>query len=77
MAKFDESFLADIGFSSGELDSIFDVDVPEEFNLEKELLKLNIQQINAKKGEVYALGESRLMVGDSTIEADHDKAHEW
>lgn len=70
LAKFDESFLADIGFSSGELDSIFDVDVPEEFNLEKELQKLNIQQINARKGEVYALGESRLMVGDSTIEAD-------
>lgn len=70
LAKFDESFLADVGFSSGELDSIFDIDVPEEFNLEKELQKLNIQQINVKKGEVYALGESRLMVGDSTIEAD-------
>jgi DNA modification methylase len=70
LAKFDESFLADVGFSSGELDSIFDVDVPEEFNLEKELQKLNIQEINARKGEVYALGESRLMVGDSTIEAD-------
>jgi len=70
LAKFDESFLADIGFSSGELDRIFDVDVPEVFDLKKELQKLNIQQINAKKGDIYALGESRLMCGDSTIEED-------
>jgi DNA modification methylase len=70
LAKFDESFLADIGFSSGELDGIFDVDVPEEFDLKKELQKLNIQQINTKKGDIYSLGESRLMCGDSTIEED-------
>ncbi len=70
LAKFDESFLADVGFSSNELDGIFDVDVPEEFDLQKELQKLNIQQINTKKGDIYALGESRLMCGDSTVEED-------
>ena len=70
LTKFDESFLADVGFSSSELDGIFDVDVPEEFDLKKELQKLNIQQINTKKGDVYALGESLLMCGDSTIEED-------
>ncbi len=71
LAKFDESFLANIGFSSEELDNIFDIEVaPEEFNLEKELQKLNIQKIEVKKGDVYALGESRLMCGDSTIEED-------
>lgn len=70
LAKFDESFLADVGFSSSELDGIFDVDIPEEFNLKKELEKLNINQINTKKGDIYALGESRLMCGDSTIEED-------
>lgn len=70
LAKFDESFLADVGFSNNELDGIFDVDVPEEFDLNKELQKLNIQQINTKKGDIYALGESRLMCGDSTIEED-------
>jgi len=69
LAKFDESFLSDVGFSSDELDSIFDIDVtPEEFNLEKELQKLNIQKINTQKGDIYELGESRLMCGDSTIE---------
>jgi len=70
LAKFDESFLADIGFSSGELDGIFDIDVPEEFDLEKELKKLDIQKINVQKGDIYALGENRLMCGDSTIEED-------
>jgi DNA modification methylase len=70
LAKFDESFLSDIGFSSGELDGIFDVDVPEEFDLERELKKLNIQNINTQKGDVYDLGGSRLMCGDSTIEED-------
>lgn len=70
LAKFDESFLADVGFSSGELDGIFDIDVPEEFDLKKELQRLNIQQINTKRGDIYAFGESRLMCGDSTIEED-------
>lgn len=71
LAKFDESFLSDVGFSTEELDDIFKLDIsPEEFNLEKELQKLNIQNINTKKGDVYALGDSRLMCGDSTIEDD-------
>jgi len=70
LSKFDESFLADIGFSSGELDSIFDVDIPEEFDLEKELKKLDIQKISVQKGDVYTLGDSKLMCGDSTIEND-------
>lgn len=70
LAKFDESLLADIGFSSEELDTIFDLDLetPEQFDLKKELEKLNIQNINTKKGDIYALGESRLMCGGSTIE---------
>lgn len=71
LSKFDPSLLTDVGFSSDELDSIFDLDViPEEFNLEGELKKLNIQNINTKKGDIYTLGESRLMCGDSTIESD-------
>ncbi len=68
---FDEPFLADIGFSSEERDDIYDmVDIPEEFNLEKELRKLDIQKVTAQKGDVFQLGTSRLMCGDSTIESD-------
>lgn len=71
LAKFDESLLSEIGFSSDELDSIFDIDIePVKFDLEKELQKLNIQSINTKKGDIYALGDSRLMCGDSTVESN-------
>jgi DNA modification methylase len=71
LAEFDESFLEDVGFSSEELDDIFPVDeTTDQFDLEKELKKLNITNVKAKTGDVYDLDGSRLMVGDSMIEAD-------
>jgi len=71
LATFDETFLADIGFSSEELDDIFAIEeTPEQFDLEKELAKLDIKDIQIKKGDVYDLNGSRLMCGDSTIESD-------
>ncbi|MDO8558360.1 MAG: ParB N-terminal domain-containing protein [bacterium] len=71
LAEFDESFLAGIGFSSEELDEVFGIDEnPEVFDLEKELRKLDIAQIEIRKGAVWQLGDHRLMCGDSTIEAD-------
>ncbi len=72
LAQFDQSFLQDVGFSSIELDDIFnlDIDTPEEFNLQKELEKLDIAQVSVQKGDVYQLGNSRLMCGDSTLPAD-------
>lgn len=76
LAEFDESLLSDVGFSSEELDSIFnDADATESdsFDLSKELGKLGIEDIAARKGDVYQLGDSRLMIGDSTVEADFDR----
>jgi DNA modification methylase len=72
LAEYDQSILETIGFTSEEMDAIFDLDevIPEQFDLQKELDKLKITEINAQKGDIYALGNSRLMVGDSTIEAD-------
>lgn len=72
LAEFDEALLGDVGFSSQELDDIFDVDTdePEQFDLQKELKKLEIKKVEARKGDIYQLGDSRLMVGDSTVEAD-------
>ena len=62
LATFDEAFLSDIGFSTEELDDIFAIeDEPEQFDLEKELKKLQINQITIKKGQVYDLNGSRLM----------------
>jgi len=74
LAKFDESFLSDVGFSSEDIDDIFAVEeTPELFDLEKELKKLNISKITIKKGDVYDLNGSRLMCGDSTIPEDMRK----
>ncbi len=71
LEKFSEDFLSDVGFSTDELDEIFAIDdEPEMFDLAKELKKLNIEKINVKKGDVWQLGNHRLLCGDSTIEAD-------
>lgn len=71
LADFNEAFLTDIGFDSQELDDIFGIDEnPEIFDLEKELKKLNITKIEIKKGDVWQLGNNKLMCGDSTVEAD-------
>lgn len=71
LAEYDESFLADVGFKSEELDQIFETEKTEQtFDLEAELEKLNIGTITVQKGDVYDLDGSRLKCGDSTIEAD-------
>jgi DNA modification methylase len=74
LAEFDQTFLDNIGFSSEEIDTIFTIDdSPETFDLDKELAKLDIAKVEVQKGDIYQLGESRLMCGDSTIEADFAK----
>lgn len=75
LAEFDESLLTDVGFDSEELDAIFDIasEEPENFDLEKELAKLDIKSVTVQKGDVYQLGDSRLMCGDSTMPDDFDK----
>ena len=71
LANFDETFLSDVGFSSEDLDEVFKLeDIPEEFDLAKELKKLNIEKIEIQKGDLYKLGAHKMMCGDSTIEKD-------
>lgn len=71
LAKFDEAFLADAGFSSEDIDDIFAVDpTPEVFDLEKELRKLKIDEIKVQKGDIYEIDNSKIMCGDSTISED-------
>ncbi len=71
LGNLDEAFLKDVGFTSEDLDRIFEVeDDPEVFNLEKELKKLSIAKVEIKKGDVWSLGPHRLLCGDSTVEAD-------
>lgn len=71
LADFAEDFLADVGFSSEEIDDIFPADEnPEVFDLDKELAKLDIKNIEIEKGDIWQLGDHRLKCGDSTVEAD-------
>lgn len=71
LADFGETMLANVGFTSEELDKVFEIeDTPEEFDLVKELAKLDIKNITVQKQDVYQLGDHRLMCGDSTVEAD-------
>jgi len=71
LAEFDENILKGIGFTSEELDNIFNIeDVAEEFDLKKELAKLNIQNVEMQTGEIWQLGDSKLLVGDSTKTED-------
>jgi DNA modification methylase len=70
LAEFDKSILVETGFTSEDIDNIFPANNHEEqFNLQEELAKLGIE-VKAKKGQVYDLGDSRVMIGDSTIEED-------
>lgn len=71
LSEFGETMLADIGFSSEQLDDIFDIeDSPEQFDLQKELKKLDITNIEIQKGDVWQLGDNKLMCGDSTVTED-------
>lgn len=72
LANFAEEFLTNVGFDSEDLDAIFDWedDSPEVFDLKKELDKLDIKEIQIKKGDIWQLGENRLMCGDSTVQKD-------
>ena len=73
LSEFDEAFLSDVGFSSEELDEIFpdeEDDKEEAFDLKEALEKIGIDKVTVEKGDVYDLDGSRIMCGDSTVEAD-------
>ncbi len=71
LQDFNEVLLTDVGFSNEEMDEIFEIDTtPEQFDLKKELEKLNITEIKVKKGNIYEIDGSFVKCGDSTIEAD-------
>ncbi len=67
LKEFDTDFLKDVGFDAGELAQFWDGALETEddnFDVEKELKK--IKKPTVKIGELYQLGEHRLIVGDAT-----------
>ena len=66
LANFEQSVLEDVGFSKEELQKAFDVDVKEDdFDGE-----LGSGEAITKLGDLYRLGEHRLLCGDSTKKED-------
>ena len=67
LKQFDTSFLLDIGFDDGDLSDIWN-DVLEidddDFDEEKEVKKA--EKTDIKTGDMFALGDHRLICGDST-----------
>lgn len=70
LAEMNIDMLLDVGFGDEELSNLWDnVDIIEDdFKLKKAIEKAEKTKI--KYGEIYELGKSRLMCGDSTKEED-------
>ena len=69
LANFDEAMLKDVGFDSKELDKIFQLnEKPEDDELPPERAETGIVL-----GDLYQLGEHRLLCGDSTKKADVER----
>lgn len=63
--------LALSGFDSKEISNLLSdvmMDIPETFDLAKELKKIKITKFKVKKGDIYQLGNNRLMCGSCTDE---------
>jgi len=66
LANFDEDMLLDAGFDSEDLDRMFNLDPPEDIDEVPEVPK----KATSKLGELYQLGNHRLMCGDATNKKD-------
>jgi len=67
LANFDEDLLLDVGFEEEELDKLFaDLDPDEKDDAVPEIP----EKAKTKLGDIYQLGEHRLMCGDTTKKED-------
>jgi DNA modification methylase len=74
LANFDENLLLDVGFETEELDEIFGLDIDDEFDVEKELEKiLKDGARRVKDGDIWQLGEHKLIIGDATKQENWKK----
>jgi len=73
LANFSEDLLKDVGWSSEELDEIFGLDIAEDFDVEKELEKAVKEPRGVKVGDVWQLGEHKLIIGDCVDKKNWEK----
>jgi len=69
LANINEELLQDVGFTSDEMDKIFDLTPEPDIDDIPEVPK----EPESKLGEIYQLGPHRLMCGDSTKKEDIEK----
>jgi DNA modification methylase len=67
LANIDEQLLVDVGFTSEELDRIFQINNDEKDDVVPEVQD---NEFDVKRGDIWKLGNHRLMCGDSTNAGD-------
>lgn len=68
LVNFDEDLLKNIGWESEELDKIFQIDIKPEDDEVPEY-----KQTDIKLGDLFALGDHRLLIGDATKKEDIER----
>lgn len=72
LANFGEDILKGVGFDTDEIEEMFALNTEEDgFNADKEVG--NINEAKTKLGDLYELGNHRLLCGDSTKKEDFEK----
>ena len=66
LASFDEELLKDVGFGNEELDNIFGLEEADDFDEKKEFEKAVKNPRGVKTGDIWQLGEHKLIIGDCT-----------
>ena len=69
LKDFDKDLLADVGFTSAELDAIFPIEASEQDDVVPEPPEEPITQ----RGDIWQLGRHRVMCGDSTLVDDVER----
>jgi DNA modification methylase len=73
LANFDESLLLDIGFEAGEIDEIFGLKETDIFDEQEEFDKAVKEPKGVKTGEIWKLGDHKLLIGDCTKKENWEK----